>query len=62
MKVKVYYKTGEKVELSQIKKVETTDEEIIINIEKRINRYCINEAEIIEMFAYGEEIHTIKGK
>lgn len=62
MKVKVYYKTGEKVELSQIKKVETTDEEIIINIEKRINKYCINEAKIIAICTYGEVIHTIKGK
>ena len=62
MKVNIYYKSGQKLEIQQVKKTETTDDEIILYIEKRINRYSINQAEVIEQFHYGEEIHTIDGK
>lgn len=62
MYVNVYLKSGEKIRLDQVKETETTDQEIIVKIEKRINRYNITQAEIIEQYAYGEEIHTINGK
>lgn len=62
MKVKIYYKTGEQKEIQQVKKTETTEGEIILHIEKRINRYAIKKLEIIEQYLYGEEIHTIEGK
>lgn len=62
MKVKIYYKTGEQKEIQQVKKAETTEGEIILHIEKRINRHAIKQLEVIEQYLYGEEIHTIVGK
>ena len=62
MKVKIYYKSGEKKEIQQVKKTETTEGEIILHIEKRINRHAIKQLEVIEQYLYGEEIHTIEGK
>ena len=69
MKILIYYKNEKEEEerdkllrIDQVKRVETTKEEIIITIEKRISRYAIKQAEIIEQFNYGEEIHTIEGK
>lgn len=62
MKVNIYYKTGDIGIQHEVKKTETTDDEIILYIEKHISRYAINQLEVIEQYAYGEEIHTIDGK
>lgn len=62
MKVNVYYKNGNKKEFQQVKKTETTKQEIILHIEKHINRYAIKQLDVIEQYMYGEEIHKIEGK
>ena len=60
--INIYYKTGDIGIIKDVKKTETTEEEIILQIERHISRKAIKQIEIIEKFKYGEEIHTIKGK
>ena len=62
MKVNVYYNSGAKKEFQQVKEAKTTEDEVILHIEKHINRHAVSQIEIIEQFFYGEEIHTIEGK
>ena len=62
MKVNVYYNSGAKKEFQQVKETKTTEDEVILHIEKHINRNAVSQIEIIEQFLYEEEIHTIEGK
>lgn len=62
MKVKAYYKKGYRANYQGVTRAETTEDEVILHIEKHISRYAVNQIEIIEQYAYGEEIHTIEGK
>ena len=62
MNINVYYKTGDIGIIKDVKKTETTEEDIVLHIEKHISRKAIKQIEIIEKFKYGEEIHTILGK
>lgn len=62
IEVNIYYKTGDIGKIKDVKKTETAEEEIILHIERHINRKEIKQIEIIEKFKYGEEIHTIIGK
>lgn len=62
MKVNAYYKTGYRADYHGVKKAETTNDEVILYIEKHISRYAVNQIEIIEQYAYGEKKHRIEGK
>lgn len=62
MKVNAYFKTGYRANYQEVVRTETTEDEVILHIEKHISRYAVNQIEVIEQYAYGEEIHTIEGK